>query len=464
MEHRHARTTIYAIRTAIIAGVAWLAACPHSITDSGFLLSVAPSSANLFVDDNLQLTASLKDQDGTGIATTFTWSSNDPSIASVDGNGLVRGVAAGSATIHVTARGQEAATTLTVVLDSGQTLSIAPTSVNLSVYSAQRFTATLKDRHGITVAAAPEWSTNNGAVASVDQTGLARGVSAGTATIEAKVRNLRASAAVTVMAVPSDPVVFVGAGDIASGTNQADSTTAKMLDGIAGTVFALGDNAYPNGSASDYANYYAPTWGRHKARTYPVPGNHEYDIPGASGYFGYFGTAAGDPAKGYYSYDLGAWHIIALNSNIATTAGSPQEQWLRADLVAHTQLCTLAYWHHPRFSSGTTHGDNPLMQDLWQALYEYGAELVLSGHEHNYERFAPQTPAGQYDGSKGIREFVAGTGGGGVYPIGAPKPNSELRYNATKGLLKLTLYADHYDWQFIPTSGSFTDSGSGSCH
>jgi hypothetical protein len=370
----------------------------------------------------------------------------------------------GRVTIRVTARGEEALATLSVVVDSGQTLTVAPTSVSLVVDNTQRLTATLKDRNGNPMSATPSWSSNNPAVATVDETGLVRAKAVGTATIQAKVQNLTASATVTV-AQQTTGVVFVGAGDIASPGIEGASATAKLLDGIQGTVFAAGDNAYPNGSDSDYASYYAPTWGRHKARTRPVPGNHEYFTPNATGYFSYFGSAAGDPSKGYYSYDLGAWHIIALNSNLAANAGSPQEQWLRADLATTQARCTLAYWHHPRFSSGTTHGSSVLMTDMWQALVDYGAEIVIAAHEHNYERFAPQTAAGAVDLSNGIREFVAGTGGGeSAYPFGAPQQNSEVRYNGSPGVLKLTLYADRYDWQFIPTSGSFRDSGSGSCH
>src|SRR5947208_14098172 len=181
--------------------------------------------------------------------------------------------------------------------------------------------------------------------------------------------------------------VFVGAGDIGDCKRIGDSLTANLLDGISGTVFALGDNAYPDGTPSDYANCYAPTWGRHKARTRPVPGNHDYQTSGAAGYFGYFGPAAGDPVKGYYSYDLGDWHVVALNTNIAHSPGSPQEQWLRADLAASSKRCTFAYMHHPLFTSGSL-GD-PGAASLWQALYDFGAEIVVAGHEHYYERLCP---------------------------------------------------------------------------
>jgi hypothetical protein len=260
-------------------------------------------------------------------------------------------------------------------------------------------------------------------------------------------------------------VTLVGAGDIATCSSNEDEATAKLLDNIPGTVFTAGDNAYTDGSDSQFANCYGPTWGRHKARTRPTPGNHDYHTSGASGYFGYFGAAAGEAGKGYYSYDLGAWHVVSLNSNISMSAGSAQEKWLRADLAASTQRCTIAYWHHPRFSSGTKHGNFSAAQPIWQALYDYGAEIVISGHEHNYERFGPQTPSGGRDDAKGIREFVVGTGGVGHYAGYSKQANSEVFNGTASGVLKLTLSDSSYTWEFVPIAGqSFTDSGSGSCH
>jgi hypothetical protein len=202
----------------------------------------------------------------------------------------------------------------------------------------------------------------------------------------------------------------------------------------------------------------------------PSPGNHEYNTLNATGYYGYFGAAAGDPSKGYYSFDLGDWHIIVLNSNlscdvIGCAAGSPQEQWLRADLAANSKFCTLAYWHHPRFNSGASHGNNIEMAPFWNALYEYNADVILNGHEHVYERFAPQTPSAVADPDHGIRQFTVGTGGRSHYTFGTIQPNSERREGNTYGVLKLTLHATGYDWQFVPVAGaSFTDSGSGTCH
>jgi acid phosphatase type 7 len=259
--------------------------------------------------------------------------------------------------------------------------------------------------------------------------------------------------------------VLLAAGDIASCSGSGDEATAKLLDGLQGTVATLGDNVYDKGTAAEFAKCYDPSWGRHKARTKPAPGNHDYNTPGAAGYYGYFGAAAGDPTKGYYSYDLGAWHVIVLNSNISMASGSAQEQWLISDLKAHPADCTLAYWHHPRYSSGSTHGSDPMSQAIWQDLYDARAEIVLVGHEHNYERFAPMDASGAMDKAKGIREFVVGTGGRSHYPFGRILATSEVHNSDTFGVLQLTLHPSSYDWKFIPVAGmSFTDSGSGTCH
>ena len=270
---------------------------------------------------------------------------------------------------------------------------------------------------------------------------------------------------------PSPPrdVTVAAAGDIAGCDTMGDEATADLVDRLApDLVVTAGDNAYPDGTPAEFAECYDPTWGRFKAKTRPTPGNHEYHT-GAVGYFGYFGDAAGDPAKGYYGFDFGGWHFVALNSNCVhiggCQAGSPQEQWLRADLAASAAGCTVAYFHHARFSSGARHGSDPRTQALWQALYDAGADIVVSGHDHTYERFAPQTPSGLPDPVRGIREFVVGTGGRSLYPFSAtPAPNSEVRYNESFGVLVLTLRRDGYDWRFVPTAGTFTDSGSGSCH
>jgi hypothetical protein len=263
--------------------------------------------------------------------------------------------------------------------------------------------------------------------------------------------------------------ILVGAGDIADCKDLTGAeATAKLLDQLPGTVMAVGDLAYPDGSKENFVCY-DKTWGRAKSRTRPAAGNHEFHSAGGTPYFDYFGAAAGDPKTGYYSYELGAWHVVVLNSECQDVggceAGSPQEKWLRADLAAHAVACTLAYWHKPLFSSGSAHGNDLTVKGLFQALYEANADVVINGHDHDYERFAPQTPDGAADPARGIREFVAGTGGKNHRPFGEPKPNSEVRDATAFGVLKLTLKPGGYDWQFIPEAGkTFTDSGSGICH
>jgi len=257
--------------------------------------------------------------------------------------------------------------------------------------------------------------------------------------------------------------VDVGAGDIADCNRPGSELTAKLLNTIDGTVFTTGDNAYPNGSTSDYRDCYAPTWGRHRGRTRPTPGNHEYGSPNAAPYFDYFGSNAGPAGQGYYSFNLGSWHVIALNSEIFARAGSAQERWLRSDLAANRTQCTLAYWHRPLFSSGP-HGVNPDMQDLWRALYEFDADVVLGGHDHLYERFAPQDPDGRSDPTRGIRQFVVGTGGAAAYASQFARPNSEAQ-GTDLGVLALTLAAGSYRWEFVPVEGaSYRDYGTSSCH
>ncbi len=268
--------------------------------------------------------------------------------------------------------------------------------------------------------------------------------------------------------------VLVGAGNIADCSGGAGSTgyedTADLLDGIAGTVFVVGDNAYPNRTYAEFENCYGPSWGRHKARTYPSPGNVEYhDTASASGYFDYFGAAAGDPTKGYYSYDLGEWHVVVLNSECGNVGGceddSPMLRWLKEDLAANPQPCTLAYWHHPLFSSGYE-GDQDWMKPTWEALYAANADVVVNGHDPIYERFGPQDPNGVADSERGIREFVVGTGGVQLFhPLGKIKPNSKVLNYHTYGVLKLSLRSTGYDWEFVPVEGeTFTDSGSARCH
>ena len=273
-------------------------------------------------------------------------------------------------------------------------------------------------------------------------------------------------------ASPQGPdAVLVGAGDVASCDDLAGAeATAKLIEKIPGTVFVAGDLAYPDGSAEQFAKCYDPTWGRFKDRTRPAPGNHEYHSGAANAYSRYFGAAAGDPNKGYYSYELGAWHIVALNSECKEVGGcdaaSSQGQWLRKDLAEHAGKCTLAYWHKPLFSSGGKHGDDVEVKPFWQILYAAHADVVLGGHDHDYERMTLQDPDGKADPSRGIREFVVGSGGKNSHrTFGPSKPNTEARNADTFGVLKLTLHARSYDWEFVPEAGkTFTDSGSGTCH
>ena len=259
---------------------------------------------------------------------------------------------------------------------------------------------------------------------------------------------------------PGSPQIFVGAGDIAACDSNSQAT-ARLLDGIGGTVFTLGDNAYFSGSARDFRDCYDPTWGRHRDRTRPVPGNHDYETAGASAYFDYFGANAGPAGVGYYSFDIGSWHAVALNSNLPAGAGSAQAAWLASDLDLHPARCTIAYFHHPLFTSGPD-GPTPAMREVWRILYSAGAEIVMNGHEHYYERFAPQNPNGGADPTNGIRQFIAGTGGAPLYGAVSVQPNSEVRFSAF-GVLKLTLASSGYTWDFVPVSGPL-DSGSASCH
>jgi hypothetical protein len=266
---------------------------------------------------------------------------------------------------------------------------------------------------------------------------------------------------------PGSSVTFVGAGDIADCSSSGDEATADLLDNISGTVFTAGDNAYDDGTDTDFSQCYEPSWGRHTARTRPSPGNHDYNTSGATGYYAYYGANAGPAGLGYYSYDLGDWHIVSLNSNISMSASSTQVAWLQADLAASAKRCTLAYWHHPRFSSGT-HGSSTSPQPLWQALYDAGADVIVQGHDHNYQRFAPLTPTGAPDPVNGIRSWVAGMGGRSHYNFSTPIANTEAYNTSSYGVLKFSLSndgSDSYAWEFVPIAGqSFTDSGTGSCH
>ena len=268
---------------------------------------------------------------------------------------------------------------------------------------------------------------------------------------------------------PGDPVI-VSAGDIAGCDYSEDEQTAQLVDAIRPTrVVTLGDHAYENGTSSEFANCYHPTWGRHKAITTPSAGNHEYNTPGATGYYGYFGSAAGDPTRGFYAYDLGAWRLYALNSNcafVSCAAGSVQEQWLRADLAANPRQCRLAFMHHPRYSSGDTSDrrSNPSVGPLYQTFYDASGDVFLVAHNHFYERLARLAPNGSVDLQRGVRNFIVGTGGRFLYEFGAPITGSQVRHNGSHGVLELTLKATSYSWRFVSVAGGATvDSGSDTC-
>lgn len=262
------------------------------------------------------------------------------------------------------------------------------------------------------------------------------------------------------------PAVVVAAGDIACDTAAIEPEAchqAATADRVAAidpdAVLVLGDAQYEHGKTEDFERYYAPTWGRFREITFPSPGNHEYEASGAQGYFDYFGPRAPGP---FYSFDLGSWHLISLNSEIGLEEGSDQERWLREDLARSGAACTLAFWHRPRFSSGTRHGDYPPVHPLWRALVDDGADLVLTGHEHLYERLAPLGADGTPDES-GVRQFTAGTGGKDLYEFGSPIDGSEARDNHHFGVLRLTLDDHGYDWSFVAEDGAVIDQGSDDC-
>jgi hypothetical protein len=269
--------------------------------------------------------------------------------------------------------------------------------------------------------------------------------------------------------------VLVGAGDIADCNSVKDDATANQLDSIPGVVFAAGDNAYPSGTATNFTDCYDPTWGRHKARTHPVVGNHEYDSSGtAAAYFNYFTPGVADPlgnGYGYYSFELGTWHVVVLNSDSGVTnptSGPAQLTWLQNDLLGRTNQCVLAIVHRPLFTSGSSNGGSSRIRRLWQALENAGAEIVINGHDHLYERFAPQDSLGNATPT-GIREFIVGTGGGETHSNYVNTPtNVEASDNGnfSRGVIRLTFYDKSYRWEFLHAQGqgTFSDSGTASCH
>jgi hypothetical protein len=284
---------------------------------------------------------------------------------------------------------------------------------------------------------------------------------------------LLACAAAALTATPgvgkTKTATLVGAGDISGCDFGADGATARLLGETRGTVFTLGDNAYPDGTRAQFRDCYDRTWGKYKKRTKPAAGNHEYNSPGAKPYFNYFGKRAGKPGKGYYSYERGTWHIVALNSNCEEVGGcgasSRQAAWLRRNLRKHRAGCTLAYFHHPLYASGRSYDSPDRVRRFWSILYKRDADVILGAHAHRYERFAPMTPGGKRS-DRGIRQFIVGTGGApGGAQEGPDDPNVQAKNPRTPGVLKLRLGPGRYRWRFVPVADrKFTDSGRDRCH
>jgi hypothetical protein len=356
---------------------------------------------------------------------------------------------------------------------------VTPASASLSVGGSVTLTAQARNgADSVLASVVPTWSASPQPHVALSATSgaqtVATGTSEGVDTVTVSVGDVHARVVLAVQGgvAPGGAPVLLAVGDIAwcGGTN--DEQVASVVDGLlaggASALAVLGDIAYENGTADNFQSCYDPAWGKFKSVTRPTPGNHEYMTAAAAPYYQYFGARAGDAGKGYYSYDLGSWHVVVLNANtdfVPVAASSAQGQWLAADLAAHPNACTLAYWHQPRFSSGLEHGNDPKVQPLWDALYAAGADLVLNGHDHDYERFAPQDPSGARDDARGITEFVVGTGGRSLYPVGTRKPNSIVFDNSTYGVLRLTLREGGYDYAFVPAAGGHAiESGSGTCH
>ena len=411
-----------------------------------------------------------------GIAQVTSWT-----LGTTAGTNTLRASASGLSSVTFTATGMAGPAAQIAIsagnnqtADAGAAVAVPPsvlaTDANGNPVSGVGVSVAVASGGGIVVPTTPVSTGGNGIAAATTWT---LGATAGANTLTATATDL-AGSPLTFTAtgtVPGSSVTLVGAGDIAMNGLLGNATaTAALLDSIGGPVFTAGDNVQDQGTTSEFTNWYDPTWGRAKGRTRPAPGNHEYATGSASAYFTYFGAAAGTAGQGWYSYDLGSWHIIVLNSmndfGVGIDSTSAQGQWLKADLTANTKQCILAIWHYPRYSSSTGSGPNANMSAFWVPLYRAHATLVLNGHEHVYERFAPMSPDGQADPVHGIRQFTVGTGGDGLYTFTTPMANSEKR-GLSHGVLKLTLSEGSYSWQFIPIGGSsgetFTDSGSGTC-
>jgi hypothetical protein len=309
-------------------------------------------------------------------------------------------------------------------------------------------------------------SPKSGATAVTPATNATTDTSAPTADAPAADRGTVIVAAGDIACQPGNPSYNGGAGTPTACRQRATSDLVARIKPKA--VLVLGDLQYEKGFLADFRSVYDRTWGRFNAITWPAAGNHEYGTGVAPGYYSYFGQRAAEKRQGYYSTDIGGWHVVALNSNCRLVGGcqrgSPQERWLRADLASHRNVCTLAFWHHPRWSSGL-HGSDASLDGVWQTMADTGVDVALAGHDHDYERFAPIDAAGNVDPARGTREFVVGTGGRSLYFFASKERGSEARDWQTFGVLKLTLRARSYDWEFVPAAGgTFSDSGSGSCH
>jgi hypothetical protein len=312
-------------------------------------------------------------------------------------------------------------------------------------------------------------STSNGGVGAVPTAGpsVASGASLAAGPSTSPVTGT-ATTSGTPGASPTGDPVLVGAGDIGQCDSDGDEDTAALLDGIPGTVFTAGDNAYENGTAEQFRDCYAPSWGRHLARTRPAPGNHDWETANLAAYFEYFGDAAKGPGgSSWYSYDLGTWHVIVLDSMCTKVGGcepaSRQGQWLAADLAASDATCTLAIFHHPRFTSGE-HGNTEAMDGFWRPLYAAGVDVVVNGHDHDYEWFDPQDPDGRADPARGIRQFIVGTGGAPLRDFPRVAPNSAGRVSIAHGVLAFALHEGSYGWQFIAARNDFRQLGVAPCH
>jgi hypothetical protein len=456
---------------ALLAG----AGCVDPVTPAGSVVEIELTPNPLVLAQGQLGALEVEPRDANGAlvtGVTVRLSISDEQVAGLTPEGVVEARSIGTATIS--AELGTAHSTATVIVTGVPTapvasVSVSPPSPTLAVGGSAQLTAIARDASSnVLTGRVVSWTSSDATIATVSAAGVVTGLRGGAATVTATVEGAHGSADVTVSAAEPPPTgdpVFVGAGDIASCDSEEDDSTAKLLDKIQGTVYTLGDNVYDSGLASEFANCYDPTWGRHKARTKPSMGNHEtYGTTDAAGYYDYFGAAAGERGKGYYSYDVGAWHVVVINNMIDVAATSTQVTWLKADLAAHQTKCTVAYWHYPLFTSGD-HGNQTKMRPVWQALYDAGVDLVLNGHDHDYERFSPQDPNGVADPTRGIREFVVGTGGASHYKFNVIQPNSEVRNQTASGVLKLTLHATSYDWEFVPITGqTFTDKGTGSCH